>query len=297
MSITIGIPFYNAELYLADAIRSIFAQTYQDWELILVDDGSTDRSLEIARSVKDRRVRVISDGQNKHLPYRLNQIAAEAKYDLIGRMDADDLISPERFEKEVLFLDNHPEIDLVTTGICSISNSKRPVGVRSDSGDDSITGRTLVLGRHPICHAAILGRKSWFSRNRYDESLEGGDYELWIRAFSKNDLKIHVIKEPLYYYREENSVSAAKNLIQYSIQRQAYKEYGPMWFGSLEIPVLTIKSHLKGLAVRVLSALRMTDVLVKRRNNSVADHALLDFFNGEIKQISQTIVPGLDSLR
>jgi glycosyltransferase involved in cell wall biosynthesis len=73
---TIGIPFYNAEAYLGDAIRSIFAQTYHDWELILVDDGSTDRSLEIARAVRDPRVRVISDGQNRRLPYRLNQITA-----------------------------------------------------------------------------------------------------------------------------------------------------------------------------------------------------------------------------
>ena len=101
MPITIGIPFYNAEVYLADAIRSIFAQTYQEWELILVDDGSTDSSLEIARSVKDSRVRVIADGVNRRLPYRLNQITAEAKYDLIGRMDADDIISPVRFEKQL----------------------------------------------------------------------------------------------------------------------------------------------------------------------------------------------------
>jgi len=64
MSITIGMPFYNAEKYLADAIRSVFAQTYQDWELILMDDGSTDQSLEIAKSVDDPRVRVFSDGKN-----------------------------------------------------------------------------------------------------------------------------------------------------------------------------------------------------------------------------------------
>ncbi len=297
MSITIGIPFYNAELYLADAIRSIFAQTYQDWELILVDDGSTDRSLEIARSVKDRRVRVITDGRNRRLPSRLNQIAAEARYDLVGRMDADDLISPSRFEKQVAFLNNHPEVDLVTSGICSITNSKRPVGLRTDSGDDSITGRNLVLGRHPICHAAILGRKSWFARNKYDETLDGGDYELWIRAFSKNDLKIHVIKEPLYYYREENSVTAKKNLIQYSIQRQAYKKYGPLWFNNWEIALLTIKSHFKGMVVLILSALRMTDVLIRRRNIPAAESTLFDFFNIEIQQISQTIVPGIDSAR
>ncbi len=75
MQVSIGIPFYNNEQTLVDTIRSVFAQTYQGWELILVDDGSSDRSLEIARSVDDERVRVITDGQNKKLPARLNQIA------------------------------------------------------------------------------------------------------------------------------------------------------------------------------------------------------------------------------
>ena len=164
MSITIGIPFYNAELYLADAIRSIFAQTYQDWELILVDDGSTDRSLEIARSVKDRRVRVISDGRNRRLPSRLNQIAAEARYDLVGRMDADDLISPTRFEKQVAFLSNHPEVDLVTTGICSISNGERPVGVRTDSAMMSLQGAILSSVATQFAMLQYSGRKSWFAQ-------------------------------------------------------------------------------------------------------------------------------------
>jgi glycosyltransferase involved in cell wall biosynthesis len=76
MPVSIGISFYNCERFLPDAIRSVFAQTYQDWELILVDDGSTDRSLEIARSVNDPRVRVISDG--------LNQLISESSYDFIA---------------------------------------------------------------------------------------------------------------------------------------------------------------------------------------------------------------------
>ena len=67
MKVSIAIPFYNAEKYLRDSIRSVFAQTHQDWELILMDDGSTDGSLAIAKSIKDPRVSVYSDGQNKKL--------------------------------------------------------------------------------------------------------------------------------------------------------------------------------------------------------------------------------------
>jgi glycosyltransferase involved in cell wall biosynthesis len=218
MPITIGIPFYNAERFLSDAIRSIFAQTYQDWELILIDDGSTDGSLEIARSIKDPRVRVFSDGQNRKSAYRLNQISEIAKYDLIGRMDADDLISPKRFERQAAILEAHPELDLVTTGVCSISNDNRPIALRCISCDEKITARKLLLGQCAIVHAAILGRKAWFMRNPYNTALRRAqDYELWLRAFANKDFSIHIMNEPLYYYREAENVTQKKLLEAYAI--------------------------------------------------------------------------------
>ena len=109
MNVTIGISFYNAEDYLSDAIKSILVQTYSHWELILIDDGSKDNSLKIADTyaAKDKRIRVISDGMNKKLPYRLNQITSEAKGDYIARMDADDVIAVDRIEKQVNFLEKN----------------------------------------------------------------------------------------------------------------------------------------------------------------------------------------------
>ena len=115
MRVTIGIPFYNAKHTLADAIRSVFAQTFQDWELILADDGSTDGSAEIARMVDDPRVTVISDGMNRGLPYRLNKITELARADYIARMDADDLMHPERLTLQVQYLDANPAVDVVST--------------------------------------------------------------------------------------------------------------------------------------------------------------------------------------
>jgi glycosyltransferase involved in cell wall biosynthesis len=295
LPITIGIPFYNAELYLADAIRSVFAQTYKEWELILVDDGSTDQSLEIARSVKDSRVRVITDGQNKRLPYRLNQITAAAKYDMIGRMDADDLISPLRFEKQLEILNNDKNIDLVTTGICSLTHDNIPVGVRGGSPDDIISGRKLLLGKCAVVHAAMLGRRSWFLRNKYDEIINRTeDYELWLRAFSKNDFKLRIISEPLYYYREEENVTAKRQLAAYASQRHLYKEYGTLWLEKYEIPMVIAKSFTKSFIVRVLSVCGRMDILLKRRNKTIDDQKSIDYFIHEIKQILETKVPGLD---
>ena len=295
MPISIAIPFYNAENFLADSIRSVFAQTYQDWELILVDDGSIDRSLEIAMSVKDSRVRVLSDSENKKLPYRLNQITSEAKYNFIGRMDADDLISPTRFEKQMAVMKSHPEVDLVTTGIFSIKNDLQPIGVRCAPPNHEITGRKLLLGCSSIVHAAILGRKEWFLRNRYDPwQFTGQDYELWLRAYSKYDLKIYVITEPLYYYREENNVVAAKMLKTYQSGPRLLRKYGHLGFGRLGVASLIMRSYSKIAVVRMLSAVNRLDLLLKRRSSHIVDPVLLDLFHKEIQQIKQTRVPGLD---
>lgn len=295
MPITIGIPFYNAELYLADAIRSVFAQTYQDWELILVDDGSTDGSLEIARAVMDSRVRVISDGQNRRLPYRLNQITEEASYELIGRMDADDLISPNRFEKQIKILDTYPDIDLVTTGVCSLSNDNRPVGVRCGSSDDRITGRGLLLCQCAVVHAALLGRRSWFLRNPYDPAINRTeDYELWLRAYSKRDFNLHIMSEPLYYYREEENVTLSRLLTAYASQRGLYRQYSSIGLRAYELPLMMFGSYCKSLIVRVISVCGRLDFIRNRRNRLIETHGQFEFFQQEIRQILDTRVPGLD---
>lgn len=292
MPITIGIPFYNAERFFADAIRSVFAQTYQDWELILVDDGSTDHSLEIAHSIKDPRVRVLSDGKNRKLPYRLNQITAEARHDLIGRMDADDLISPTRFEKQLAILDAHPEVDLVTAGICSITNDNRPVGVRCGSPDDPITGRKLILGKCMVAHAAILGRKAWFLRNPYDADIHvAQDYALWLRSFAKNDFRLHVMNEAIYYYREEYSFNAEKILKAYLYQIDMINEYGFIGFNRYELGLIIAKFRCKYFIVMGLEFFNKTSLLIKKRNTPIVDELLLQHFNREIEIIQKTNLP------
>ena len=99
--VTIGIPFYNASQFLEYAIKSVINQTYTNWELILVDDGSTDDSLSIARSFNDQRIKILSDGVNKGLVSRLNEIILNSRGSYIARMDADDIMHFERIEKQI----------------------------------------------------------------------------------------------------------------------------------------------------------------------------------------------------
>src|SRR5690606_22420882 len=119
----------NPGTAFVDAIRSVFVQTHSNWELILIDDGSTDQSLDLALKIRDSRVRVISDGKHKGLPTRLNEITASASGEYIARMDADDVMHPERLEKQVKFLLSHPSCDVVGTGVFFIDKNGTPVGI------------------------------------------------------------------------------------------------------------------------------------------------------------------------
>ena len=289
MAITIGIPFYNAEAYLADAIRSVFAQTYQDWELILIDDGSTDNSLAIARSVDDPRVRVYSDGKNKKLASRLNELTQLATCEFIARMDADDLISPRRLEKQMEIFEKFPEKDLVSTGVFSITNDKELIGSRGDNATNVLL-EDLLYKRVGIVHAAILARKSWYQRNQYDTSLKiAQDYDLWLRSSKKDDLKIFLISEPLYYYREEGNATSKKLLAAYKNERNMYKKYA----GDYPICLL-VKSYAKTFVVKSLSLVGKLDILLNNRSTSQIDSERLELFTKELDIIKKTKVPGLD---
>lgn len=218
--VTICIPFYNAESTLLDAVRSVFAQTHESWELILIDDGSTDHSLKIAQSIADPRVTVYSDGKNRRLATRLNELTKLAKYDFIARMDADDIMSPVRIEKQLELLNANSDIDLISTGLCSLSNENEALGIRCVVVEHLITSDALLSGNSGIVHASLLGRRAWFERNPYKESMvKSQDTNLWVRSYSKNDLNIAFISEPLYYYREDNNVTQKQLLLAYAMGR------------------------------------------------------------------------------
>ncbi|MBJ6984217.1 glycosyltransferase family A protein [Luteimonas sp. MC1750] len=271
-SVTIGIPFHNAEPFLLDAIRSVFAQTHEDWELILMDDGSTDRSLDVARSIKDPRVRVYSDGENKRLASRLNQIHRLAKYDFVARMDADDMMSPKRIERQVSFLVDHPEVDLVSTGVCTISDSGMPVARRAPpiGGCRRLTAREALLGKTGIVHASIVARKDWVLRNAYDEQAKlSQDYKLWVSAALKEDLSVGFIKDPLYYYREEGSVTPQKMLSGYSTRRKALSEHAKGLLPSHQIAAAYASSYFRSGVVVLSRMMGVSKYLVRFRSASL----------------------------
>ena len=269
--ISIGIPFYNAEAYLEDAIKSVLAQTFQDWELILVDDGSSDGSLDIAKKYEqlDSRIRVISDGLNKKLPTRLNEIIKEAKFNLIARMDADDLMDIERLEKQYAFLSANPEYDLVTTGMYSIDQSNEVLGKRLPE-NRIMQANEILGGLTNLLHASMLAKKQWCLRNPYrEDNALAEDYELWLSAAIKNDLKYNVLQEPLYYYREVENVKKEKMIKGYNTQIEVINRYYAGVISNNLKNKIVFKFELKKIIVKIFNFFNLMFILQMRRVNNI----------------------------
>ncbi|MGE5558463.1 MAG: glycosyltransferase [Bacillota bacterium] len=261
--VTIGIPFFNNELTLIFAVKSVFAQSYQNWELILIDDGSSDNSLSIINSINDKRIKIISDGMNKGLPSRLNQISFLASGKYIARMDADDMMHPHRLEKQVYYLEANPQIDIVSTAAYSIDEKNVPFGKRGNRKFK--IDPYNIMNNKVIFHPTVTGRIEWFINNLYNESYKRSqDLELWCRSYK--NFSYAKLDEPLHFYREINNFNIKKYLENCYFNRLIYQKYGPVLIGKKDTLILTIKSYLKGGIYKLSTLFYLQNLLIKRRN-------------------------------
>jgi glycosyltransferase involved in cell wall biosynthesis len=263
VSVTIGVPFLNARRFLATAVRSVFAQTHQDWELVLVDDGSSDGSLDVVRCLDDPRVRLVRDGGHRGLCARLNQIAAMARGDYLARMDADDVMHPERIERQLALLGADPGVDLVDTATVTVDDDLTPLGVRGDRPLDCRPEAVLRDGL--LIHPTVTGRAEWFRRHPYDGAfVRAEDRELWIRTCATT--RFARLEEPLFFYREGPAGNLGNYLRTERTVRAILRRYGPPLVGTRRTRLLVMRSRLKSMAYRVGTGLGLQGRLLSRRN-------------------------------
>lgn len=201
--VSVIMPAYNAAAYAGAAIESVLAQSFPDFEFIIVDDGSTDATPGILDrcSAQDSRIRLIRNESNLGLIRSLNAGLEEAAGDLIARIDADDLCRPERLERQVSFLDAHPDHVLVGASYQAIDEDGRVLWSKVTGLDDA-QARWVARFRTPLGHSGALFRRvapdglDW----RYDERFEAiEDYDLWQRMMETG--RAAVLPEVLFAYR------------------------------------------------------------------------------------------------
>lgn len=210
VSVIMGIK--NGERFLRESVESIVAQTFNDFEFIIIDDGSTDRTAEILKefSQKDSRVKIITNPQNLGLTKSLNIGIRAASGEYIARMDADDIAMPERFEKQVKFLDENSGHTLVGSWAQVIDEKGSDVRELKYPTADTELKKTLIK-LNPFIHASIMMRRSALDQTGlYDEAWRyGQDYELYFRI-AKN-FKMANISELLLKHRINRDSVTRKN--------------------------------------------------------------------------------------
>lgn len=256
--VTIAIPVFNGMPYLRDTIASVINQTYKDWTLYLINDGSTDGSLEVMEEFasKDSRIHIINDGTNKGLIARLNESIAMTETKYYARMDADDIMYRTRIEEQVHYLEEHPDVDVVGASIMTIDNKNNIIG----SGYNEGTVKGFI-------HPTVMGKTLWFKENPYsDWALRAEDFELWTRTVGKSVFR--AIGKPLLFYREFGIPTFKKyyfsQVTLLTIFRR-YKSYDRSfsWFF-----VNTIKTYLKICTYYIFDKIGKLDVLIAKRGRT-----------------------------
>ena len=228
--VSIVMPMMNAARTLPATLRSILAQDHANWELILIDDGSSDTTLELARNCGDARIQVIEGGANAGLAARLNQAIALSRGDYIARMDADDIAYPGRLAAQVKFMLEYPECDLVGCGAL----------IFDDTG--AIKGRFALHTTHeaicarpwagfPLPHPSWLGKRDWFARFGYrPDYKKTQDQDLLLRAY--NQSRFACVGQILLGYRQERrtlgKLLAGRFNFSRSIVREAWRQGVPV---------------------------------------------------------------------
>lgn len=284
VSVTVGIPVYNGERYIRKAVESVLSQTYTDIELIVTDDGSTDNTLQILNSIKDPRLKVISDGENRGIAYRLNQQIDLACGEFLARMDADDMMMPHRLERQIKVLRGDLTVDVVGSEAVIIGEHDELLGKRGVNPNVFRTPNDYFRSARFI-HPTIMGRLAWFRKWRYSEKMSGNeDLDLWIR--SRKDSKFYDIHEPLMFYRDPYKF----RLKTYFFRQRRFWKCAWKLRNYMNSPLFMLYCICRGIAATslafYLTLLGREERMISRRNTVLSDEEV-ERYTDMIKKVNK----------
>ncbi len=277
--VTVLMPVYNAGPYVQQAIQSIIDQTYVGFRLLIINDGSTDDSEKIISSFKDKRIQSIKHPANTGLIATLNEALGLIQSEYIIRMDADDVSHPERFEKQVRFMDANPEIDISGSWL-SVMNSNELITHPVTSSECKVKLlQNTVLG-HP---SVILRRNSIIKSSlKFDsDAIYAEDYKFWADAAVLN-LQIANIPDALVEYRVHPAQVSAANLKKQQETVQDIKLwYARQFFGDIITKKLSVYTDLLNSSVNSFVSFVEAQQLVKLLKIENKAHQYFDEENFE----------------
>ncbi len=225
--VTVLLPVYNSEIFLREAIDSILAQSFKDFEFLIINDGSSDNSINIIHSYQDKRIKLIDNIHNKGLIFSLNKGIDLAKGKYIARMDADDISLPERLETQLNYFEKYPNAAVVCSSIITITES----GGLTKNWEADINIRTEeeikrnLPKENCIAHPSVMIKTMIAKKYKYNYNQKGSeDWDLWLRLISD---KLQIIKtnETLLKYRFVSSGVTRSDLKKQVVELKVIKVY------------------------------------------------------------------------
>lgn len=207
--VTVLMPVYNGEKYLREAIDSVLSQTFSDFEFLIINDGSTDNSVEIIKNYNDSRIRLIHNDKNRGIVFSRNRGLEESRGEYIAILDCDDIAYPRRLEKQLKFLDAHPDFGVIGSWVKLIDSAGQPTGVIWKNRISPEKIPSFLLFGNCFAHSSTIIRAKAIPPELYQPFEISCDYDLWIRMSKK--WKLWSLPEILTKYRvHQKGVSKSK---------------------------------------------------------------------------------------
>lgn len=237
-TISVVMSVYNGGRYLGDSVASILKQTYKNFEVIIINDGSTDESLDILTEYlrKDNRIAIINQ-QNSGLSNSLNRGIELSRSNLIARMDADDIAEPTRLEEQVNFIDQNPQVVVLGTAFLLFGGNIKSKIVTMPATNKTI--RKNLPFRFCLCHPTVMfRRKTIVDAGGYQGTGPCQDLELWLRLSRNKTLQFANLEKPLLKYRiHQDQIKGGRNAYKaaaYYLLKEALKQQSiSFFFGSI----------------------------------------------------------------
>lgn len=257
--VTVCMAAHNAAKTISAACQSIISQTEQDWQLIVIDDGSDDETAGLVEGLVDPRVKLITNPTNVGLAESLNRAVDCARGPYIARMDADDVAFPERFARQLQFIMANPDVDVVGSNAIVFDDERGAMGATSVPLAHAAIVKSPARGI-PLLHPLWFGKTAWFHKNRYDPAFrKAQDYELLLR--SAKGSRFANQPDILLAYRYPKMSAAKRRVTRDFMANALLKNATEEKTLSRDVTILKLKS----LADDILEALTLSDWLLKRR--------------------------------
>lgn len=272
--VTVAMPIYNAGDYLRFAVLSIVKQTFQNWELLIIDDGSTDNAFLNIADIKDPRIRILRDGSNKGLASRLNECIDLSRGKYFARMDGDDVSYPERLMRQVMWFEENCGFDLVAVRAITIDENNEITGLfPSAVTHNEICAKPWQGFYFP--HPTWMGKIEWFRKYRYAIPAHYfcEDQELLLRSY--RDSTFGTVDEALFAYRVRGKVNQKK----LSKTRRAVLNFQFPHFSSLNQWHFVFLATAAFVAKRSVDSVKRAGIGTSQSVRHIADAAVTSNWN------------------